>query len=266
MTAWNGLAFRAFAEAAGVLDDERYRTVAVRLAMFMSEQLVDPDGRLLRSWRHGRRGPPGYCDDYAATALGMFATYQVTGDRRWYDEGARLVGSAVDRFADPDGGFFAAEAGDPTLIVRPEEPLRQPHAVRQLADGRGAGRAPRVHRRRRPVGAPRRGRGRRRADRRPAPDRGRPPARRAGLGPGDRPPGGRGRRRRHPPAVGARGVAPLPTRCWCWPPPTGPTRRCPSSTGGRRRARRPPSSAGRWCAISPCAEAEDLARQLDLTV
>ena len=126
VTAWNGLALRAFAEAAGVLDDERYRTVAVRLAVFMSEQLVDPDGRLLRSWRHGRRGPPGYCDDYAATALGMFATYQVTGDRRWYDEGARLVGSAVDRFVDPDGGFFAAEAGDPTLIVRPKNLFDNP--------------------------------------------------------------------------------------------------------------------------------------------
>jgi uncharacterized protein YyaL (SSP411 family) len=126
VTAWNGLALRAFAEAAGALPDDRWLDTTVRLATFMVERLATPDGGLLRSWRHGRPGPGGFCEDYAATALGLFATYQVTGERRWYDEAARLVASAVTRFADPDGGFFASEAGDATLIVRPRNLFDNP--------------------------------------------------------------------------------------------------------------------------------------------
>ena len=126
VTAWNGLALRAFAEAAGVLDEDRWFDAAVRLADFIVDRLGTPDGGLLRSWRHGRPGPPGFCEDYAATALGLFAVYQVTGDRRWYDEAARLVAEAIARFADPEGGFFAAEPGDATLIVRPRNLFDNP--------------------------------------------------------------------------------------------------------------------------------------------
>jgi uncharacterized protein YyaL (SSP411 family) len=126
VTAWNGLALRAFAEAAGVLADDRRLDTAVRLATFIVERLTTADGGLLRSWRHGRPGPRGFCEDYAAAALGLFATYQVTGERRWYDEAARLVAEAVTRFADPEGGFFASEAGDATLIVRPRNVFDNP--------------------------------------------------------------------------------------------------------------------------------------------
>ena len=126
VTAWNGLALRAFAEAAGVLADDRWLDTTVRLATFMVERLATPDGGLLRSWRHGRPGPRGFCEDYAATALGLFATYQVTGERRWYDEAARMVAEAVTRFADPEGGFFASESGDATLIVRPRNVFDNP--------------------------------------------------------------------------------------------------------------------------------------------
>jgi len=126
VAAWNGLALRAFAEAAAVLEDARFRTAAVDLARFMVDRLTTPDGGLLRSWRHGRPGPGGFCDDYGAAALGLFAAYQLTGDRRWYQHGARLVGEAVRRFADPAGGFFATESGDPTLIARPKNLFDNP--------------------------------------------------------------------------------------------------------------------------------------------
>jgi len=119
VTAWNGLALRAFAEAAAVLDDLRYLGIAEDIATFLVAQHTEHGG-LLRSWRHGRAGPAGFCDDYAATALGLFALYQATGDETWYSSADRIVREMVDRFADPAGGFFATAEDGERLIARPK--------------------------------------------------------------------------------------------------------------------------------------------------
>ncbi|MFW2338662.1 MAG: thioredoxin domain-containing protein, partial [Acidimicrobiia bacterium] len=53
VTAWNGLALRAFAEAGVVLGEEQYLEHARRNAEFILRNLQTPDGRLLRSWGQG---------------------------------------------------------------------------------------------------------------------------------------------------------------------------------------------------------------------
>ncbi|HZJ47909.1 MAG TPA: thioredoxin domain-containing protein, partial [Acidimicrobiia bacterium] len=119
MTAWNGLALRAFAEAAAVLGDDRYLSLAQGIAEFLTGQATQGD-RLLRSWRKGMPGPEGFCDDYAASALGMFALYQATGEERWYLHGEHLTRTMIQRFADDTGGFFATASDGEQLIARPK--------------------------------------------------------------------------------------------------------------------------------------------------
>jgi len=119
VTAWNGLALRAFAEAGAILSDDRYLDVARGIATFLVE-IAMPDGRLIRSWRAGRAGPDAFCDDFAAAALGLFAFYQATGEHRWYDAAQRLVREMVKRFEDPAGGFFATASDAEALIARPK--------------------------------------------------------------------------------------------------------------------------------------------------
>jgi uncharacterized protein YyaL (SSP411 family) len=119
VSAWNGLALSAFAEAGAVLRNEDYLSVARGIAGFLTETAM-VDGRLLRSWRRGRNGPDGFCDDYAAAALGLFALYQATGEERWYRSAERLTRTMVELFADEDGGFFATAADAEELIARPK--------------------------------------------------------------------------------------------------------------------------------------------------
>jgi hypothetical protein len=119
VTAWNGLAMRAFAEAGAVLRSQRYMDAAVGIATFLSDQHA-AHGKLLRSWRHGRAGPSGFCDDYAATALGVFTLYQATGEPRWYAFGELLVREMIRRFGDAEGGFFATAHDAESLIARPK--------------------------------------------------------------------------------------------------------------------------------------------------
>jgi uncharacterized protein YyaL (SSP411 family) len=127
VTAWNGLALRALAEAAAVLADSRYLAAAHRLAEFAVTGLRRPDGRLVRSWRLGRAGGPGFCDDYGALAVGLYTLYQATGDERWFTEAERLTTEMVDLFADPDEpGFFATGHDAESLITRPKNLMDNP--------------------------------------------------------------------------------------------------------------------------------------------
>ncbi|MGH8875438.1 MAG: thioredoxin domain-containing protein, partial [Acidimicrobiia bacterium] len=59
VASWNGLTIRALAEAGAALDEPRYLEAARRCARFVLEELVDGQGRLLRSWPIGRAGVPG---------------------------------------------------------------------------------------------------------------------------------------------------------------------------------------------------------------
>ncbi len=125
VTAWNGLALRTLAEAAAVLDEDRYLDAAVGLAEFTERELLR-DGRLVRTWRAGTSGPHGFCDDYGAMAVGLLTLYQVAGDVRWFELGAHLVTTAMELFSDPAGGFFNTPHDGEDLIARPKNLMDNP--------------------------------------------------------------------------------------------------------------------------------------------
>jgi uncharacterized protein len=125
--AWNGLAVRAFAEAAVVFSDGRLMARAEDTARFIMGELRRDDGRLMRSARRGRTSVPGFCDDYAAAAMGMFSLYQATGDPVWFDTAASITTDMVDLFWDDEhGGSFATGRDAEELIARPKNLIDNP--------------------------------------------------------------------------------------------------------------------------------------------
>jgi hypothetical protein len=119
VAAWNGLALRAFAEAGAALGDGTYLEAARACAGFIVAELI-VDDTLMRSWREGRTSLPGFVDDYAAVAVGMFALFAATGEYRWYEVGRELTQALDERFADPDGGYYDTAVDAETLIKRPK--------------------------------------------------------------------------------------------------------------------------------------------------
>jgi uncharacterized protein YyaL (SSP411 family) len=124
VTAWNGLALRAFSEAAAVLDEDRYLQRALSIATFLVAE-ASPDGALVRSWR-GTPGHAAFADDLAAVAIGMYTLFSVTGQERWFASAETMVEQLRGEFADPDGGFFAASTSDDGLISRPKNAQDSP--------------------------------------------------------------------------------------------------------------------------------------------
>jgi uncharacterized protein YyaL (SSP411 family) len=119
LTAWNGLAVAAFAEAGWALGEPRYTRVAEEACAFLFAALRGTDGRLRRSWKDGRALHAGVLEDYTHLADGALALYESTFDERWFRGARELMEVVLTRFADPAGGFHDTADDHEALIARP---------------------------------------------------------------------------------------------------------------------------------------------------
>jgi len=120
LTAWNGLAIAAFADAAAAFDEPRLAAVAARAADLLLTRVRDADGRLSRSWKDGRALHAGTLEDYTFLCDGLLALYQATFDERWFVAARSLADAVLAHFADPAGGFFDTADDHESLITRPK--------------------------------------------------------------------------------------------------------------------------------------------------
>ena len=120
LASWNGMALAALAEGARVLDRPDLLEAAEQCAAFLLGPLSRPDGSLWRSHRAGRSSVPGFLDDHAQVAEGLWQLHRATLDPRWLTEARRLALLADERFSDPDGpGWYDTAAGGEELVARP---------------------------------------------------------------------------------------------------------------------------------------------------
>ena len=118
LAAWNGLAISALATGGRILDDVRYVAAASRAADFVLAELR-VGGRLRRSYKDGRTGQPGFLEDYALVAAGLFDLYEASFDPRWLREALALCQETERLFADPvQGGWFSTAADHEKLMAR----------------------------------------------------------------------------------------------------------------------------------------------------
>jgi len=124
VVAWNGLALRAFSEAASILGREDYRQVAIRNAEFVTEKLLtqgDEGSRLLRTYKDGRAHIDAFAEDYAGYANGLISLYEATFEPRWIMIAKSLVQTLLSHFWDESGGFFSTADFHEALVARPKE-------------------------------------------------------------------------------------------------------------------------------------------------
>lgn len=123
LTAWNGLALAAFAEAGRALGRADYIEIATLNAEFLYAEMRQANGRLLRSWQAdaGARYN-GYLEDYAFLATGLLALYQTTFEVRWFVWARELADLTLAHFRDEKAGGFSDTSNDhETLLYRPRD-------------------------------------------------------------------------------------------------------------------------------------------------
>ncbi|MBV9721966.1 MAG: thioredoxin domain-containing protein, partial [Mycobacterium sp.] len=125
VTAWNGLAITALAEASVALAAPELAHAAARCATALVElHLVD--GRLRRASLGGRVGESAaILEDHATLATGLLTLYQLTADNAWLTTATELLDIALTHFADPDrpGHWFDTADDAEQLMLRPADAL-----------------------------------------------------------------------------------------------------------------------------------------------
>ncbi len=131
LAAWNGLAIGALATGARLLDllgndddrtaAQRYLDAATTAATAVTLGLQAVTGKLGRSWKDSRASGEGVLEDYALFADGLLALYEAGHEERWFVTARGLADQILDRFADPDGGFFDTASDHERLIARPKD-------------------------------------------------------------------------------------------------------------------------------------------------
>jgi len=122
LAGWNGLAISGLVAAWRATAHAPALALALRVATFVRDKLIDGD-RLARVYHDGKTKLDGTLDDYAFCAAAFLELAEATGDRAWWDLGARLVAVIRARFVAEEAGvvvFYLAPAGDPLLVHRPE--------------------------------------------------------------------------------------------------------------------------------------------------
>jgi uncharacterized protein len=123
LTSWNALMIAALADAGAAFGEPRYLDAAERCAEFVLRDLREgpagSEGRLLRTYSHGRATLNGYLEDHAFLLEALLVLFEATCEERWFAQARALADQIVARFADPGrGGFFSTASDHEPLIAR----------------------------------------------------------------------------------------------------------------------------------------------------
>lgn len=122
LTAWNGMMIAALARGARVLKDNSYLLAAERAALFILDQLLQKDGRLLARYREGEAQYPAYALDYATMIWAFIEIYQAGFNSYFLEKALSLNEDLLQYFWDEERGgvyFYGKDAEQ--LISRPKE-------------------------------------------------------------------------------------------------------------------------------------------------
>ncbi|WP_168583640.1 thioredoxin domain-containing protein [Gephyromycinifex aptenodytis] len=119
VTAWNGLAIGALAQAGSLLDEPSYLQAAADCAEFVVDTHI-VHGRLRRLSRDGTAAAAlGVAEDYGDLAHGLLDLHMATGEQVWLQVAGALLDSAVPLFSTPGGGFYDTGSDAEQLLLRP---------------------------------------------------------------------------------------------------------------------------------------------------
>jgi uncharacterized protein YyaL (SSP411 family) len=126
LTDWNGMMIAALANAGGAMQNNTWIQAAIEAFDFVCKTLGDGD-RLFHSWAGGKRGAPGFADDYAQMSVAAIALFEATGEKRYLERAKAWTRVMNEHFWDADHGGYCYTSNEAApLIVRSRMIFDQP--------------------------------------------------------------------------------------------------------------------------------------------
>jgi len=119
LTSWNGLMLAALSDAAGTLQNKKYKVAAIQNASFLRNNLFQGT-RLLRTHNKGLSKLNGYLEDYSFLALGMLSVYKLTLDPVWLKTAKDLTDDMLSLFwEETEVTLYDTGTDHESLVIRP---------------------------------------------------------------------------------------------------------------------------------------------------
>jgi hypothetical protein len=129
--AWNGLMISALVRLGSVSDDDRWLQAAAGTARFILQNMVTPEGRLLRNWLRTPAPVSAFAEDYAFFCLGLADLAAVSAEPLW-SEKLNYFGRELRRlFLDKQGklSFSGLDAEALPISIQPVQDGVMPSAA-----------------------------------------------------------------------------------------------------------------------------------------
>ncbi len=122
ITAWNSMMITTLAQAADILEEQRYLAAAQQAANFIWSKLKKGHGELWRIYLNNA-SLSAQQEDYAFFAEALITLYDTSGESIWLKRAIEIVDGMLTHFWDnTQGGFFMNRAEDTLLMARPKSP------------------------------------------------------------------------------------------------------------------------------------------------
>ena len=118
LTDWNGLMIVAYAKAGIAFNNKSFINAAEKSAQFISKNLTDKNGRLIKRYRNGISGLDAHLDDYTFMIWGLLELYEATFKTSYLNQAISLNEIMIEEFWSDDGGFYLGSDKSEQLIVR----------------------------------------------------------------------------------------------------------------------------------------------------
>ena len=121
LTSWNAMMIIALARAGRVYKNAEYLEAALKAEKFVSDNLMDSNGRLKIRWKDGEAAKDGQLDDYAYFGLALLELYGATFNVSYLTKAAQISEIMSELFCDEqNGGYFMYAKDAEQLITRPK--------------------------------------------------------------------------------------------------------------------------------------------------
>lgn len=119
IVSWNGLMIKSLASAGRILNEEKYKSAAIKAAKFIIDRLISPQNEIFRIYRNEKSNISGFLEDYASLIYGFLELYKTTNDDLFLEKAKSLTEKMISEFYDEtNGGFFLTPTNFETPLFR----------------------------------------------------------------------------------------------------------------------------------------------------
>ena len=117
ITSWNAMMSTAFANAYLSFGQEKHKKIAVMSMNFILGTLVSRDGKLFRTYKHGKARIGGFLEDYAFVIEALIRCYMITQDEKYIEKAKEMTEVSLESFSNPDSDLLYYTSHSASVLV-----------------------------------------------------------------------------------------------------------------------------------------------------